>query len=44
MSRSLTIAANELPHGLPAPGLLGLVERGFVPDAFVRLGIPGKTA
>ena len=30
---------NELPHDQPAPGLLGLAERGWVPDAVLRAGI-----
>ena len=29
----------ELPVDRPAPGLLGLAERGLLPDALVRLGI-----
>ena len=29
----------ELPADRPAPGLLGLAERGLLPDALVRLGI-----
>lgn len=29
----------ELPSDRPAPGLLGLAERGWVPDALVRHGI-----
>ena len=29
----------ELPGDRPAPGLLGLAERGLLPDALVRLGI-----
>ena len=31
--------AIELPRDLPAAGLLGLAERGRVPDSLVRLGI-----
>ena len=36
-----TIASSclELAANLPAPGLLGLAERGLLPDALVRLGI-----
>ncbi len=30
---------NELPHDQPAPGLLGLAERGWVPDTILRAGI-----
>jgi cyclopropane-fatty-acyl-phospholipid synthase len=30
---------HELPQDRPAPGLLGLAERGWLPDALVRLGI-----
>ena len=30
---------NELPQDVPAPGLLGLAERGWVPDAVLRAGI-----
>lgn len=29
----------DLPSDRPAPGLLGLAERGLLPDALVRLGI-----
>ncbi|TZF90368.1 SAM-dependent methyltransferase [Cognatilysobacter lacus] len=29
----------ELPQHLPAPGLLGWAERGWLPDALVRFGI-----
>ncbi|SAI69454.1 cyclopropane-fatty-acyl-phospholipid synthase [Bordetella ansorpii] len=32
-------ASDELPADLPAPGMLGLAERGLLPDALVRLGI-----
>ena len=38
MSTVLT-HAEELDAGRPAPGLLGLAERGLPPDALVRLGI-----
>jgi cyclopropane-fatty-acyl-phospholipid synthase len=31
--------AMELPDDRPAPGLLGLAERGWVPDALLRAGI-----
>ncbi len=33
------IAATELPHDHPAPGLLGMAERGLIPDMLLRLGI-----
>ena len=32
-------AAAELPQEKPAPGLLGLAERGHLPDALLRQGI-----
>ncbi len=38
MSTVLT-HTEELDAGRPAPGLLGLAERGLLPDALVRLGI-----
>ena len=34
-----TIARAELAHDVPAPGVLGLAERGLVPDALLRQGI-----
>jgi len=34
-----TTARAELAHDAPAPGLLGLAERGLVPDALLRQGI-----
>ena len=34
-----TLAAPELPRDVPAPGLLGLAERGWLPDAALRAGI-----
>lgn len=34
-----TMAATELAHDTPAAGLLGMAERGLVPDALLRLGI-----
>ena len=34
-----TIARAELAHDAPAPGVLGLAERGLVPDALLRQGI-----
>ncbi|WP_119718558.1 SAM-dependent methyltransferase [Cognatilysobacter tabacisoli] len=33
------IVDNELAQDAPAPGLLGLAERGLVPDPLLRLGI-----
>ena len=34
-----TLDANALSRDLPAPGLLGLAERGWLPDAAIRAGI-----
>ena len=34
-----TLDANQLSRDLPAPGLLGLAERGWLPDAALRAGI-----
>ena len=34
-----TMIANELATDRPASGLLGLAERGLIPDALLRLGI-----
>ena len=31
-----TLDANQLSRDLPAPGLLGLAERGWLPDAAIR--------
>jgi cyclopropane-fatty-acyl-phospholipid synthase len=39
MSTADAMLATELPHDRPAPGLLGLAERGLMPDALLRLGI-----
>lgn len=36
---TLDSATYELPHDRPAPGLLGLAERGWLPDALIRAGI-----
>lgn len=36
---TLTAAGEELPMDRPAPGLLGLAERGLLPDALIRAGI-----
>jgi cyclopropane-fatty-acyl-phospholipid synthase len=36
---SLVMARHELPQNRAAPGLLGLAERGLVPDPLLRLGI-----
>ena len=38
MNQPVAIAA-ELPQEKPAPGLLGLAERGHLPDALLRQGI-----
>ena len=34
-----TLDRNELSPDRPAPGLLGLAERGLLPDALLRAGI-----
>lgn len=42
MSRTTALPSNdacELPQDRPGPGLLGLAERGLLPDALLRLGI-----
>ena len=39
MNATALDAIDELPRDRPAPGLLGLAERGWLPDALVRLGI-----
>lgn len=36
---SPAIATTELPHDRPAAGLLGMAERGLIPDALLRRGI-----
>lgn len=36
---TLDTVNNTLPVDQPAPGLLGLAERGLLPDALIRLGI-----
>lgn len=36
---TMDVVSEELPADRAAPGLLGLAERGLVPDALVRLGI-----
>ena len=33
------IAATELPHAQPASGLLGMAERGHIPDVLLRQGV-----
>lgn len=38
------LADTELPRDLPAPGLLGLAERGLLPDALLRAGIRKQCA
>ena len=35
----VTLHDDELPRDRPAPGLLGLAERGWLPDAALRAGI-----
>ncbi len=44
MSAIDAVDARELPRSRPAPGLLGLAERGLLPDALVRLGIRRQCA
>jgi cyclopropane-fatty-acyl-phospholipid synthase len=42
MTRTTTLSskdAPELPQDRPGPGLIGLAERGLLPDALLRLGI-----
>lgn len=39
MTSSMILPGNELPTDRPAPGLLGLAERGLLPDTVVRAGI-----
>jgi cyclopropane-fatty-acyl-phospholipid synthase len=39
MNATALDAIDELPRDRPAAGLLGLAERGWLPDALVRLGI-----
>ena len=39
MNPVLLEPALELPHDRPAPGFLGLAERGVLPDALLRFGI-----
>jgi cyclopropane-fatty-acyl-phospholipid synthase len=36
---AMVIGAEQLPQDRPAPGLLGLAERGLLPDALIRHGI-----
>ncbi len=44
MSALDAIDARELPRSSPAPGLLGLAERGLLPDALIRHGIRRQCA
>lgn len=37
--KAATPATNKLPSERPAPGLLGMAERGHIPDALLRKGI-----
>ena len=39
MNRDTTLPLSELPVDRPAPGFLGLAERGLLPDVVVRAGI-----
>lgn len=42
MTRTTALPSNdaaELPQDRPGPGLIGLAERGLLPDALLRLGI-----
>ncbi len=42
MTRTTAMSSNdaaELPQDRPGPGLIGLAERGLLPDALLRLGI-----
>ena len=36
---TITLDSTELARDRPAPGMLGLAERGLLPDALLRLGI-----
>lgn len=36
---TVTLDRQELAKDQPAPGLLGLAERGWLPDAAIRAGI-----
>ena len=44
MSGAVHSSARELSKDRPAPGILGLCERGYVPDAMTRLGIRRQCA
>lgn len=39
MTDTTTLDAAELPHDCAAPGLLGLAERGWIPDPLLRQGV-----
>ncbi|MGC1547952.1 MAG: cyclopropane-fatty-acyl-phospholipid synthase family protein [Rhodanobacter sp.] len=36
---TVVLGHRELPHDSAAPGILGLAERGLIPDSLLRLGI-----
>ena len=44
MSDAANATLQELAKDRPAPGLLGLCERGYIPDAMTRLGIRRRCA
>jgi cyclopropane-fatty-acyl-phospholipid synthase len=44
MSSPQALALQELAHDRPAAGLLGLAERGLLPDALLRLGVRQQCA
>jgi cyclopropane-fatty-acyl-phospholipid synthase len=44
MSSPAALAVKELAHDAPAQGLLGLAERGLMPDALLRLGVRQQCA
>jgi len=44
MSSPAVLTLKELAHDRPAAGLLGLAERGLLPDALLRLGVRQQCA
>ena len=44
MSSPEVLILKELAHDQPAPGLLGLAERGLLPDTLLRLGVRQQCA
>jgi cyclopropane-fatty-acyl-phospholipid synthase len=44
MSSPEVLALKELAHDRPAAGILGLAERGLLPDALLRLGVRRQCA